>query len=131
MDKIHINALRIHAYHGVNPDEKEKGQPFELDITCHLPLAIPCRTDCVEDTVSYASIIKTVKRLMTEQSFDLLERTAQAVADGILDTYPSIQQADIVLKKPRAPILADFGWVGVEISRMRQQDNPTGHQSVI
>ena len=33
MDKIMIRGLRVFAYHGVNPEEKEKGQPFELDIT--------------------------------------------------------------------------------------------------
>ena len=28
MDKILINGLRIFAYHGVNPEEKENGQNF-------------------------------------------------------------------------------------------------------
>lgn len=120
MDKIIIQGLRIYAYHGVNPDEKEKGQPFELDITCHLNLKQPCHTDCVEDTVSYAQIIKLVKGLMTKGPFDLLERTAQTVADGILEHFSAISQVDVLLKKPRAPILADFKWVGVAISRSRQ-----------
>ena len=36
MDRIHINGLEIYAYHGVFPEEKEKGQPFVLDITLEL-----------------------------------------------------------------------------------------------
>lgn len=120
MDKIIIKDLRIYAFHGVNADEKEKGQPFVLDIDCHLDLSKPCETDNVDDTVSYAQIVKLVKRLMLAEKYDLLERTAQVVADGILAQYPSIQRVDIGLKKPRAPILADFGYVGVEISRGRQ-----------
>ena len=33
MDKIFINGLQLFAYHGVNPEEKEDGQMFSLDIT--------------------------------------------------------------------------------------------------
>lgn len=119
MDKIIINSLRVYAYHGVNQDEKEKGQPFELDITCSLDLSVPCQSDRVEDTVSYAQIIKLVKRVMTELSYDLLERTGQAVIDAIFESFPQIQEVDLLLKKPRAPILADFGWVGVSLLRKR------------
>lgn len=119
MDRILIQGLRIYAFHGVNADEKEKGQPFELDLTLHLDLSKPCQSDRVADTVSYAQVVKLVKRLMAEQSFDLLERAAQFTVDGILDAFVQVQQVDLVLKKPRAPILADFQWVGVEISRNR------------
>lgn len=119
MDKIIIKNLRIYAFHGVNVDEKEKGQPFELDITCHLDLSQPCHTDSVDHTVSYAQIVKLVKKIMIADKYDLLEKTAQVVADSILDTYEEIQKVDLLLKKPRAPILADFGYVAVEISRGR------------
>lgn len=120
MDKIIIKDLRIYAFHGVNIDEKEKGQPFELDITCHVDLSLPGRTDMVDDTVSYAQIVKLVKTLMLAEKYDLIEKTAQVVADGILEKYPTIQCVDVLLKKPRAPILADFGYVAVEISRRRK-----------
>lgn len=119
MDHILIKGLRIYAFHGVNPEEKEKGQPFELDITAHLDLAKPCQTDKVEDTVSYAQMVKVVKRAMLEQSYDLLERAAGAVAEALLEEYPMLRQVDILLKKPRAPILADFQYVAVEISRRK------------
>ena len=33
LDQIQIRGLRVYAYHGVKESEKEKGQPFELDIT--------------------------------------------------------------------------------------------------
>ena len=32
MDKILIKVLKIFAYHGVNPEEKENGQDFIFDI---------------------------------------------------------------------------------------------------
>ncbi len=123
MDKIIIKGLRIYAYHGVNPEEKEKGQPFELDITMYLPLNIPGKTDNVEDTVSYAKAVKTIRRIFSEQKHDLLEKAASSVAESLLEEYPLIQKTVILLKKPRAPISADFEYVAVEISQERGSQN--------
>lgn len=119
MDKIRIAGLRLFAYHGVNPEEKEKGQPFVLDITMELDLAKPCLTDCVDDTVSYAKVLKIVKKYFLQEKYDLLERAAQVTADGILEEYPAVYNVTVGLKKPRAPIAADFDFVEVEITRGR------------
>ena len=42
MDKILIRGLRIFAFHGVNPEEKEDGQLFIIDLTAALDLREPC-----------------------------------------------------------------------------------------
>lgn len=120
MDKIIIKDLSLYGYHGVNPEEKEFGQPFIFDITAKLDLSKSCSTDNIEDTVSYAKIIKTVRRVALEEKNDLLERVAQRVADGIFDDFKLIQEVEIVLKKPEAPIKADFSYVAVQIKRKRK-----------
>lgn len=119
MDKILIRDLKIFAYHGVNPEEKRDGQNFIFDIDLSVNMTKACFSDDILDTVSYARVIKTVRRVATERKYDLLERLAQAVADAILEEYPDVFSVDITLKKPEAPIKADFGWVGVQISRER------------
>ena len=119
MDKIIIKDLNIFAFHGVNPEEKENGQPFVIDLTAELDLSVPCQTDDLEDTVSYAKIIKTVTACFTAESFDLLERAAEAVCRAVLKQYKKIRAVEITLKKPQAPISADFGWVGVQLRRER------------
>ena len=67
MDKIIIDSLKIFAYHGVNPEETQMGQWFVLDIEAWADLTNACVTDELDDTVSYAAIIKTVKRTMTNR----------------------------------------------------------------
>ncbi len=121
MDKILIRDLEIYAYHGVNPEEKENGQRFVLDITAQADLSSACRSDRLEDTVSYARIIKTAVAAFTAEKYDLLERAAAVVCDAILEAYPRIAAVEITLKKPDAPIRADFGWVGVCIRRQRDE----------
>lgn len=120
MDKISIKGLKLFAYHGVNPEEKENGQSFVLDIDYYVNIARACQSDCLDDTVSYAKVVKTVRRAFTEQKYDLIERASQVVADAILEDFDEIFAVDITLKKPEAPVSADFDYMAVCIHRERQ-----------
>ena len=116
MDKIVIKGLRIFAYHGMNPEEKEKGQPFVLDITLYKDLSLPGATDDLNDTVNYSRVAKTATRVMLAQKDDLIERAASRVAEAVLAEFP-VREVTVRLKKPRAPIAGDFEYVAVEITR--------------
>ena len=119
MDKIIIDSLKVFAYHGVNPEETLMGQWFVLDIEAWADLTNACATDELDDTVSYAAIIKTVKKAMTKENYKLLECAAQRTADAIFSEHNKIQRIRLRLRKPDAPIKADFGFVAVEIERER------------
>lgn len=119
MDKITIKNLKLFAYHGVNPEEKENGQTFFLDIDYYLNMTKACHNDDLEDTVSYAKVVKVVRKVFCEQSYDLIERASQVVADAILDSFSEISRVDITLKKPEAPVSAEFDYMAVSISRER------------
>ena len=120
MDKIVIRDLKIFAYHGVNPEEKINGQIFILDIDAGVDISAPCKSDNVEDTVNYAEVIYEATRIFTCRKDDLIERAAERVAQGLFEKFGAIKTLKILLKKPDAPIDADFGYVGVEITRERK-----------
>ena len=110
MDKIIIKGLRLFAYHGVNPEEKEQGQDFVLDIAVSVNMNRACSSDDVEDTVSYAKIVKTVRRVFTAEKYNLIEKCADVTA---------VFSVDLTLKKPQAPVNADFDYMAVNIVRNR------------
>ena len=116
MDKIMIKGLRVYAYHGVNPEEKEKGQPFELDITLGVDTRLAGRSDDLKDTVNYSRVAKKVLAVMQAERYDLLERVAARVAEVLLESFPA-EEVTVFLKKPRAPIAAGCHYVGVETTR--------------
>ncbi|MCI8496785.1 MAG: dihydroneopterin aldolase [Clostridiales bacterium] len=120
MDCIQVRGLRVFAYHGVNPEEKEKGQPFELDLDLYADLSGACRTDDLAQTVNYAKVVKAVRAAMQEGPFNLIERAAQVTADRLLEQFPALCRVDVTLKKPRAPIAADFDYVAVKLCRTRE-----------
>lgn len=119
MDKILIRDLKIFAYHGVNPEEKEDGQHFVFDLDLYVNITKACYSDDVNDTVSYAKVIKTVTRVATAKKYDLLEKLAQVVCDAIFEEYEDVERILLTVKKPEAPMKADFSWVGVQLERER------------
>lgn len=116
MDKIIIKGLRVYAYHGVKEAEKEKGQPFELDVTLEVDLSKSGQSDDLNETVNYSKVSKRIIAVMLAEKNDLIERAATRVADAILAEFP-VEAVTVLLKKPRAPIAADFEYVAVEITR--------------
>ena len=119
MDKIMIKGLRVYAYHGVNQEEKEKGQPFELDITLGVDTRAAGQSDDLAQTVNYSKVSKRVLAVMLAEKNDLLERASARVAQALLEDFP-IEEVTVLLKKPRAPIAADFEYVAVQITRRRE-----------
>ena len=121
MDKIIVKGLKLFAYHGVNPEEKVDGQNFVLDVIAELDTKKAQYSDNVDDTVSYAKIIKTVRAVFTEKSYDLIEAAANRVGITVMQTYPEISRVTVLLMKPEAPIKAEFEYVAVEQTITREQ----------
>lgn len=119
MDEIYIKGLKIFAYHGVNPEETENGQEFELDITLYADLSSARQSDNLEDTVNYAAARKVINAAMTERPYKLIERAAEVVANALLDGFDKLSKVDVVLKKPNAPMSAVFDYVAVKITKSR------------
>lgn len=120
MDRIQIRGLEVFAWHGVGLEEKEKGQPFILDVDMECNLKKAGQTDALGDTVNYALVVEEITRVMREKSYDLIERAAARVAEAVLQMDDRIWRVRVLLKKPEAPIQAKFDYVAVEITRERK-----------
>lgn len=118
MDTIQIRGLRVYAYHGVKEDEKRKGQPFILDIDVCADMKAACESDNIDDAINYSSVTKCAMRTMLAEKNDLIERAAERVAQAILAEFP-VEEVTVTLKKPCAPVAADFDYMAVCITRRR------------
>jgi dihydroneopterin aldolase len=119
-DKVFVSGLLIHAHHGVMEHESKVGQRFELDIELAMDLKDAARSDKLVDTVSYSAIVETADRAFTAKSHRLVESAAGAVADAILTAFPRVEQVEVTVRKPHAPIAAIFADVGVTLVRVRE-----------
>ena len=121
MDGIRIKNLKIPARHGVYEFEKEKDGTFELDIELYLPLLKAGKSDRLEETINYEDIISTVTKAFTEKQYALVEAAAQSVCDRLLNDF-KIDKITIRVRKPHAPIDADFEAVEVQLNRKNEEN---------
>ncbi|MDD3776617.1 MAG: 2-amino-4-hydroxy-6-hydroxymethyldihydropteridine diphosphokinase [Actinomycetota bacterium] len=120
MHKIKINGLTLYGYHGVNPQEKEKGQPFVFDITI-TPQPQDFRgRDKLEKTINYSQVIELVKQISGSHKFDLLESLAQQAAQSIMDNFSQAQAVKVAVSKTQPPIQEDLNSVQVVYKCRRQ-----------
>ena len=119
-DAIFVNGLVLHAYHGVMPHEAKVGQPFRLDLVLDIDLAEASRTDTLNATVSYETLVKIASAAFCTRRYRLVEAAAGAVADAVLARYPQARGVRVTVRKPHAPIAATFDDVGVIITRARR-----------
>lgn len=117
-DHIVLRGLRAHGYHGVYPQERSTGQPFVVDVVLGLDLAGAGRSDDVADTVHYGELAQQVVAVVTGEPVNLLETLAARVAELCL-TYPSVEEVEVTVHKPEAPVGVPFQDVAVTIVRSR------------
>lgn len=117
MDQIKIENLEIYAYHGVFREEKEKGQPFYVNVVMHTNLRKAGQTDDLTASTHYGEVALLLKEKMTETSYDLIECVAEVCAEAILLKFPLVRSVDLEVRKPKAPIPMTFESVSVVIHR--------------
>lgn len=108
---IHIDELRIHARHGVNPQEKVVGNVFEVNLALKIDAEAAMKNDSLGDTVNYAEIVDLIKKCMDEPSL-LLENAAYRICLAISEDYPAVKHGSISLYKVQPPISAELARVG-------------------
>jgi dihydroneopterin aldolase len=119
-DRIFVHGLVLHAYHGVMDHEAKVGQSFILDLMLDIDLADASRSDKLADTASYDDVIATVRHTFCARRYRLVEAAAGAVADAVLEQFPSVGNVRVTVRKPHAPIAATFRDVGVTLVRNRR-----------
>ena len=64
------------------------GQSYIVDLTAELDLKKSGASDNLDDTVSYTQLYRAVQAVLEGESRNLLEATAQAIADKVLADFP-------------------------------------------
>lgn len=111
---IYINSLRLHACHGVLPQERTVGNDYEVTAEVGYDISRAMETDCVDDTLNYASLCRIITEEMAVPSA-LLEHVAGRVAKRIVGTFRAVDSLRLRITKLNPPMGADCDGAGVEI----------------
>jgi len=119
MDRISLRGLRAVGVHGVLPEERERAQPFEIDLDIDADLSGAARSDDLADTVDYGHLAALAVAVVTDESHHLLERVGGRICDVVLDADARVSSVTVTVWKLRPPVAADLDRAGVTISRRR------------
>ncbi|MGW9167894.1 dihydroneopterin aldolase [Agromyces sp. NPDC055658] len=115
-DRITLTGLRVRAHHGVFEFERAEGQEFVIDVT--VDLAAAARGDDLASTVHYGELAEQVVAAVERDPVDLIETVAERVA-GVALGFTAVDEVEVTVHKPQAPIAVPFGDVSVTIVRRR------------
>lgn len=118
---IHINDIRLHANHGVLPQEQLTGNDYSVDIRIGYDISRAMLSDDVADTLNYAEVYNIIKEEMLIPS-KLIEHVAGRIAKRLIDEYANISTIVLRITKLNPPMGADCQGAGVEIHVTREKN---------
>ena len=121
MNQIIIKNLKIFAYHGVHDFEKNDGQDFFVDAILDLPEMPGFENDEISRVISYSDVVRSIKKVMTKKSYNLIEKAAMEIISEIFSSFGEVKAVDITVKKPHAPIKEEFEYVAVRFKKTRSE----------
>ncbi len=118
-DKIKVTGIEALGYHGLYDSEREIGQPFVVDVVLKLDLEKAGKTDEIDYTVDYNDIAVLIHNEIVGPPMKLLETLAEKICNKIFAAYQLVEEIEVTVHKPRAPISVPFGDVSITIKRER------------
>ena len=119
-DRIVLAGLEFLARHGVNDREKEEPQRFEVDLELALDVRPAALADDLGKTVDYRGVYGTTRRVVEDNTFDLIETLAEAIAREVLDANPAVDEVTVRVRKPDVELGGPLAYAGVEIRRRQK-----------
>ena len=122
-DEVFLEGLRFYAFHGVNPEERTRGQRFTVDVRMAADLRAAGATDDLALTVNYSAVAKRVREIVEGEPRDLIEAVAEEIAAAVLDGFPPVGSVRVTVRKPEVGLKGMFlDAAGVTVVRAREGD---------
>jgi len=113
---VYLRDLSVRTVIGVAAWERKSPRTLMFDIDIELGACEAGGTDRVGHTVDYAAVAASVRAKLGRETYCLLERAVEDVADILFDEFG----ADIVvIQASKTGVVPEAGSVGVRIKRLR------------
>jgi dihydroneopterin aldolase len=118
LDRVALRGLRVRGRHGVLARERRDGQEFVIDAVLGLDTRSAAASDDLSRTVDYAALAERLTAVVAGEPVRLIETLADRLARACL-AEPLVQEVEITVHKPQAPLPQVFDDVTVTIQRTR------------
>jgi dihydroneopterin aldolase len=115
---IEVRGLELRGFHGALEEERRAGQRFVFDVEL-LAHDAGVRSDELADTVDYTAVVARIEAINGEQRFNLIEALAAAVADDLLERFPTAR-VRVRVRKPEVRLSAPAEYTAATVERVRR-----------
>lgn len=122
-DLIEIRGLRLRGHHGVTPEERAQEQPIVVNLAVRLDTRDASALDDLGSTLDYEEAVRLVSKIVTGESYQLLETLADHIARSLL-ADPLVFDVWVRVSKPEVQLSEQVDEVAVEVSRSRDDLKP-------
>ncbi|MCW2759949.1 MAG: dihydroneopterin aldolase [Marmoricola sp.] len=119
LDRLAVRGISVHGHHGVFDFERRDGQEFVIDVVLGINTRPAALSDDLQETVDYGTLVGEVRSAVENDPVDLIETLAQRIA-GVCLRHALVEDVEVTVHKPHAPIQAMFNDVALTITRSRQ-----------
>ncbi len=116
MDSLFIQALTVRCRIGVYDWEQQGLRPLTVDLRLDGDFSAAAASDCLDDTLNYATLADGVRALASSRPFALIEHLAGEIAALAL-ADSRIQAVEVTVSKRGA--VAEAAAVGITLRRQR------------
>jgi dihydroneopterin aldolase len=113
-DAIVVRGIRAEGKHGLE-GERDTPQAFVVDVEVRGDLAAAAAADAIDATIDYRSIANEVRDVITNESYQLVEAIAEAVAARVIAL--GANSVRVRVSKPRSAELVGVDDIAVVVER--------------
>ena len=114
MDIIFLNEVKVQTKLGVPAWERMAAQTIVLDIEIAMPNSHSCKTDQIDDTIDYGTVVANIRERLSKKSFQLVEALAEDLCQMIIADFGTPW---VKIKVAKPGILPGVKALGVIIER--------------
>ncbi len=119
-DRIFIEGIKFHGYHGLTRMERQVGVRLSVDVSLELDLYAAGRSDNVRQALDYRKVHRRVVDIGRASSHKLLESYAVTLLDALFEEF-AVERICVCVRKETPVLDGIVDSVGVELSRNRDE----------
>jgi len=112
---IRMRGIRCEGRHGVPDEERERPQPFVVD----LEIEVEAAEDDLSATADYDGVLRVVRGLVATESFHLIETLARRIAE-VVASQPGSVACRATVHKPKVAKSLGIDDVSAEATAARR-----------
>ncbi len=117
--RIRLSNATFYAYHGVLTNEQASGGKFEVDVDMYGDFSKGSQSDRLKDTVDYEKVYRSIRELVIDKRFYLIESLGAKIADSLLERFEAFSRVVVRVRKRSPQVGGVVDYVEFETERSR------------